>query len=42
MKGIRPLKREEFIVNTSGGYKSVSAYAMLYAQLREAPLTLYL
>lgn len=28
---------QEFIVNTSGGYKSVSAYAMLYAQLREAP-----
>ncbi len=27
----------EFIVNTSGGYKAISAYAMLYAQLREVP-----
>ncbi|PKL02521.1 MAG: hypothetical protein CVV55_04015, partial [Synergistetes bacterium HGW-Synergistetes-2] len=27
----------EVIVNTSGGYKAISAYAMLYAQLREVP-----
>lgn len=28
---------QEMIINASGGYKAISAYAMLYAQLREIP-----